>query len=853
MTRLGLPDRQGRGRITVRGTAASWNGSRALLVHPRGGNLSLISPMPGNDQSSLLNTCPECGEVIDVSHIGPYEKVPCPSCAELIRVRTRFDHFEIKRLLGEGGMSQVFVAEDTKLGRDVALKILHPYYTKNTELTNQFEREARLTASISHPNVVKVYSVGRDQEYFYIAMELVEGTSLEHIIQEEETLDEARALEIAIQVAQGLRAAHQTGLIHRDIKPGNILLSKHEVAKIVDFGLALVAGKDVDESNVIWATPYYVPPEKLHDEPEDFRSDVYSLGASLFHALAGKPPFSADTSSLEDLKRMKSKAVSLKNAAPHITESTCRVIDRMLSRKPKDRQQDYQELLAELNSARTLIREGVTEEAHRPYSQRMLFLVAVLFLCFAGYLLLNTYGPDPGRSLGRQDTLAMEEYLKEDSLAGSDSAREFAEARALLLDGEPGEAIQRFRSLASTPGVSRSTLSWTFYNMGVSFLLEGKMPASRQAFAALEEKALYAGMPEDDEVTGFFLESAAQLKRDLPVMEEVLDEAQSTGVGAMAWLAYGLKNWQHGRYEEAGTFFEAFRQSTPPKQLEWIHSYLPLLDDFFSDAKMIETMPRPRSSMNQEELATALSRYEELEGALRTKGSGVRLLKDRQSRARFFQTQLQNETAKIEEMRVAEKQRLAEERKTAEMEALRELIASLESLGPAREFSEALDVLGGAEFSDPEVLQLRKDQERAWTEASGFTGTLIADLNVHGYRGEILREGVPALTGTISGATADVIHVRLEFGETTLPFSSVSADGLLLMAKQIFGGLAAGEDRERRIWKYIFFARQTGVKEAADSAAKSLVAANEEFRTIWERLGAPGPAAAPAVPAEPGS
>ncbi|MCP5551239.1 MAG: serine/threonine protein kinase [Akkermansiaceae bacterium] len=240
----------------------------------------------GEVPEPVINHCPECGEAIDVSLLAPFAKVECPHCAKAVRVRTRLGNFQIVQLLGEGGMSQVFLAEDLALNRQVALKILHQDLSRDAALMALFEREAKLTASINHPNVVKVYSVGSDQDYFYIAMELVDYISLEQAIVENGMMPEREVLDIAHDVTSGLRAAFDSGLIHRDIKPGNILLTRSGSAKLVDFGLALQHGGS-DEVEDLWATPFYVPPEKLDGEADDFHEDIYS-GRDLFHALAGR-------------------------------------------------------------------------------------------------------------------------------------------------------------------------------------------------------------------------------------------------------------------------------------------------------------------------------------------------------------------------------------------------------------------------------------------------------------------------------------------------------------------------------------------------------------------------------------
>jgi serine/threonine protein kinase len=178
-----------------------------------------------NDSKSkhLMNACPSCGVIMDVSSCDPYSKVICPECSATIRVRADFLHFRIEKKIGEGGLSRVFRAVDQTLDRLVALKILNPDFSKDAERAVEFEREAKITASISHPNVVKVFSAGRDQDHYFMAMELVGGGSLDEMIHLEGKISEKKVLDLGSELVQGMNAAHAVGLIHRDIKPGNIL------------------------------------------------------------------------------------------------------------------------------------------------------------------------------------------------------------------------------------------------------------------------------------------------------------------------------------------------------------------------------------------------------------------------------------------------------------------------------------------------------------------------------------------------------------------------------------------------------------------------------------------------------
>jgi len=241
--------------------------------------------------------CTECGCVMDVSMMQPFTNVECPQCNTHNRVNVNIGNYILSQRQGVGGMSLVFRAEDHTLGREVAIKILNESYSMDAKRIEQFEKEAQITAAISHPHVVRVYTVGQAYQRFYIAMELVPGDSLEQKMINEGALPEKDILRWGREVCEGLSAANEAGLIHRDIKPGNILFDAEGHVKIVDFGLALVTQGGKAQAEEIWATPYYVPPETLDVLEEDFRSDIYALGASLFHALYAKPPFDTDSRS----------------------------------------------------------------------------------------------------------------------------------------------------------------------------------------------------------------------------------------------------------------------------------------------------------------------------------------------------------------------------------------------------------------------------------------------------------------------------------------------------------------------------------------------------------------------------
>ena len=261
--------------------------------------------MASTGSGAQVQSCPGCGGPVETAGLEPFAKVNCPACGKQLRVERVFEHFTVVEPLGTGGMGSVYKARDARLNRFVALKLLRKEFADDASFTAKLKEEARITASIKHPHVVEVFSVGEDHGQFYVVMELVDGGSLDDRMEDEKRISELQTLELGIQVAKGLQAALKAGLIHRDIKPGNILFADRNTAKIVDFGLALFAAQHAGTENEIWGTPYYVAPERLTSEPEDFRSDLYSLGATLFHAISGRPTFEVETQSATELKKLK--------------------------------------------------------------------------------------------------------------------------------------------------------------------------------------------------------------------------------------------------------------------------------------------------------------------------------------------------------------------------------------------------------------------------------------------------------------------------------------------------------------------------------------------------------------------
>lgn len=216
----------------------------------------------------------------------------------MIRVGERLGHFLIRAEIGRGGMGTIYFATDTTLGRDVALKVVHPQLADNPQLMERFKIEAMTQARLSHPNIVTIFSFHRIEDEYVIAMEYVAGRSLKEMLQERKHLQPEEAVDLIVQVAEGLRYAHARNVIHRDIKPANILVDREGRVKISDFGIAKILGaQGLTKTGMLIGTPWYTSPEQIIGREIDFRSDLYSLGVTFYEVLTGRVPFDSETNS----------------------------------------------------------------------------------------------------------------------------------------------------------------------------------------------------------------------------------------------------------------------------------------------------------------------------------------------------------------------------------------------------------------------------------------------------------------------------------------------------------------------------------------------------------------------------
>jgi serine/threonine-protein kinase len=268
------------------------------------------------------------------------------------------DRYRVVSRLGSGGMADVFCAEDQQLGRKVALKLLHRRFAEDPGFVERFRREAQAAAALQHPNVVSVYDRGAYDGTYYIAMEYLPGRTLKQLIREEAPLDPIRAIDITLEILKAARFAHRRGVIHRDLKPHNVIIDDTDHPKVTDFGIARAGASDMTETGSIMGTAQYLSPEQAQGHAVSATSDLYSIGVVLYELLTGRVPFDAEAAVTIALKHVSEAPVPPSAINPQMPPELEQVVLWALEKDPARRPADADQLIAALESARAAILAG---------------------------------------------------------------------------------------------------------------------------------------------------------------------------------------------------------------------------------------------------------------------------------------------------------------------------------------------------------------------------------------------------------------------------------------------------------------------------------------------------------------
>jgi len=790
----------------------------------------LNSDMPASEEEIIV--CYSCGAPMNVADVAPYSRVVCPGCKTENRVKKKFGPYTLIRRHAIGGMSSVFVARDEALDREVALKILSEEFSKDEKRITAFEEEARLTASFSHPNVVRVLTTGKAFGRFYIAMEFVPGGHFEHQIREKGKVPETEILPLAIQVADGLKGAQAAGLIHRDVKPGNILLDAEGNAKIVDFGLALVTNGGKAKATEIWATPYYVPPEAIEGESEDFRADIYAFGATLYHALAGKPPCNEESMATDVLREAKKKIIPLKKAAPHLLDETCAVIDRAMAYEPARRFSSYDEMISGLETALKVARgeavtdaEGVTKTKRRAElrarKRKGIFLVSSsIAIGVAGVVTLVLMNPADPRSLNAgSKSLTVDAGDESPEESPREIAARYGAARNAMEKGNFERAGIMFSSLLKDRNVQEPTRTWSGLQAVAMALMDGRMDLAK-GYTVSADAHISSGPAGLDPGFSVGVRPVLGGLGAYGLLDvQVMDLGTSGNERFMGYFLAALKNWESGGLVQAVPFFE--RVANEPSLsgdgvLGW---YQEAAKRYLADYRSITSGPMDAEPKTVDECRDAIEELNRQLTLLKTNG-----------RARFNIRARQLDFARLENS-------LENSLKKDPLPGGREgsdVLAEIGSLAEEYMFVEIVRIVSELDSDPPGY---KRDSLLGISQSAlVFLSEIETDLAAKPAVIELkLKDGTPV--SSIGIASDGRLVGKLASGEVRdLKWNEFPTDQLIELHRELVKSPSSEMERLRRHESAIAFEWLAGDRARAVTAAGRLSEESAGFRTRWDSL-----------------
>jgi eukaryotic-like serine/threonine-protein kinase len=748
-------------------------------------------------------SCPNCGAAVGIVDAEPLARVPCPECGERIRATRFYNHFELRETLGTGGMGTVYKAHDMQLDRDVALKLLRK--DLGPEYANQLQHEARITASVNHPHVVQVFSFGRDHEQYYLVMELVDRGTLDDLIAERKKLTEEEVLRTGIEVTRGLRAAFKKGLIHRDVKPANILFNDDGMAKISDFGLAgIVEPHAQSSSGIIWGTPYYVAPERLNNQPEDFRSDIYSLGATLFHAVAGRPPFDGETMSAADLRALKNNPLKLADVAPEVSRPTAAAIARMIAPDPGLRFHSHDAVIQAFQKSERILRGE--SEPWRAKAALALAAATLFALIVFGWIFFVRPRP-PAKSAAMAS-----------STSSFDVNHEFDAGRHEIIDGNYAKARATFARLALQNKNKQPIYDWALLNQAVAALLDQQDSTMHQGLREVEN----AGTSDfaDRSLGTFLLDIAKRANaRSAIVLSDVPDHAAKP----FALFLLGLTDVRLGRFNDAEALLTSFVGSQPQQTLSWIGEYKPIARKYLADSQdILKWREQYGSAKNISEIKNALNSLQDVIGRLQknTTISAEALLSQRTLAAHLRDLEAPNKP-------LHEKQR--RNLLARETPQLRTAVKAYQQLVARYDFAGAAAVMRKITVTEPSLKQTQNSYQNVADWLVEWKATLINDLNAHGYNDLVVVNNTPY--NGVAGATADKLRMKIPYGVAEIDWLKVAPPSLLTISRSF----ATDGDRQWRCGVFAWAIGQTETAQTLLDAGSSAKPSYSEARKFFNQ------------------
>ena len=411
-----------------------------------------IGGVAGDVESRVDREKTEVKGLVD-SNQTPLGIEPAIELASASLIGSRVGDYQVMRKLGRGGMADVYAARQLSLGRDVALKVLRPEYARDKDYVERFRREARAAAKLNHPNIVQVHDVGSVDSLYYISQELIDGGNLRQRLEENGAIGADEAIELLVGIASALELAAEAGITHRDIKPENIMRTARGIIKVADFGLARIrtgmsnSQTSLTQAGLTLGTPRYMSPEQVQGHSVDARSDLYSLGVTMYHLLAGRPPFEAEDPLALALMHLQETPTPLDRARakrapdgqPDLPEWLIAVVARLMNKAAQDRFQSPSELLDAVHNeaaistigglgvgtaAATIRLQRAADQARSAMYRRgvrlaLSVLVPLILTLYAGWKFQALAGPTVSNLLS-PETVTPEETVQEQFLIAVD-------------------------------------------------------------------------------------------------------------------------------------------------------------------------------------------------------------------------------------------------------------------------------------------------------------------------------------------------------------------------------------------------------------------------------------------------
>ena len=306
------------------------------------------------DRAMQMVPCEKCGTPNFVSAtLESFKPVPCQECRHPVIAPVRLRQFELKSVIGAGGMAMVYRAIDTVLEREVAVKLMAPEFAEDPQAMKDFYREARFQANLNHHNIIHIYNYDEDQGRKYLVMEVADRGDLDERIEHHGRVDELYVLDVGIKMAEALDVLRKNQLMHLDIKPGNILYNADGDPKLTDFGIAKKINDPRNDAQGLMGTPFYIAPERVSEQRQDRRSDMYSLAATLYHAATGQVPYDEPTVEETVWAHVKNKLVQPRKIISDISKDTSNAVVKAMEKKPDDRFQSYDDFRMALEASRS--------------------------------------------------------------------------------------------------------------------------------------------------------------------------------------------------------------------------------------------------------------------------------------------------------------------------------------------------------------------------------------------------------------------------------------------------------------------------------------------------------------------